>query len=92
MSDGPLVSVVTPSFNQGAFIEQTILSIRQQSYPRVEHIIVDGCSTDDTLDVLRSYEGTYDMWWFSEPDGGHVLGHQQRPPHGWRRRARLPQQ
>jgi glycosyltransferase involved in cell wall biosynthesis len=61
---------VTPSLNQGRFIEQTILSVSGQEYPNVEHIIVDGGSEDNTLSVLNKYEGTYDMQWTSEPDNG----------------------
>ena len=68
--ESPLVSVVTPSLDQGRFIEETILSIKNQTYPRVEHIIIDGGSTDATLDIIRKYEGTYNMRWLSEPDEG----------------------
>jgi glycosyltransferase involved in cell wall biosynthesis len=66
----PLVSIVTPSFNQGAFIERTIRSVKNQEYPRIEHVIMDGASTDGTLDVLRRYEATYPLRWYSEPDKG----------------------
>lgn len=66
----PFISIVTPSYNKGRFIEETILSIRNQTYPRIEHIIIDGCSTDDTLEILKKYEGTYNMQWISEPDKG----------------------
>jgi len=68
----PLVSVVTPSYNQGQLIEDLVLSIKSQSYANIEHIIVDGCSTDGTLAVLRKHEATYDMRWTSEPDKGQA--------------------
>ena len=69
-STGPLVTIITPSYGQGRFIEETILSVKGQEYPHIEHIIVDGGSKDETLDVLRRHEGTYNMRWVSEPDGG----------------------
>ncbi len=64
----PLVSIVTPSFNKGSFIEETILSIRNQAYPHIEHIVMDGGSKDGTLDILRKYEDR--LTWISEPDKG----------------------
>jgi glycosyltransferase involved in cell wall biosynthesis/SAM-dependent methyltransferase len=70
MNDRPLVSIVTPTLNQGSFIEATISSIRAQTYHRFEHIVVDGGSTDETLDILRRHEGAYPMRWLSEPDRG----------------------
>jgi glycosyltransferase involved in cell wall biosynthesis len=65
----PLVSVVTPSLNQGAFIEETIRSVVEQDYPRIEHIVVDGGSTDGTIDVLRRHPH---LRWISEPDRGQA--------------------
>lgn len=65
------VSIVTPSYNQGEFIEDTLRSVQAQEHPDLEHIVVDGGSTDGTLDILRAWEGTYDMRWTSEPDEGH---------------------
>lgn len=66
----PLVSIVTPSFQQGVFIEKTLESIRLQDYPRIEHIVIDGGSTDETLSVLRSHSDS--IRWLSEPDRGQA--------------------
>lgn len=65
-----LVSIITPSYNQGQFIEDCIASIKNQSYKNIEHIIIDGGSTDETLNIIRRYEGIYNMQWISEKDEG----------------------
>lgn len=66
----PLVSIVTPSLQQVSWIEQTILSVQSQTYSNIEHIVIDGGSTDGTLDVLRRHSATPGFSWVSEPDGG----------------------
>lgn len=66
----PLVSIITPSYNQGEFIEDTILSVKNQTYPNVEHLVIDGGSTDETIDLLGHHEETYDLRWVSESDDG----------------------
>lgn len=65
----PLVSIVTPSFNQAEFIEETILSVKNQDYPNIEHIVIDGGSSDGTIDILKKYPH---LIWISEPDKGQT--------------------
>lgn len=68
----PLVTVITPSLNQGEFIDDCLRSVAQQTYPHVEHLVLDGASRDATLDVLRRHDGRSGLRWVSEPDRGQA--------------------
>lgn len=65
----PKVSIITPSYNQDKFIEETILSIINQNYPNLEYIIIDGGSTDNSVEIIKKYE-KYLAYWISEKDSG----------------------
>ncbi|QUS59976.1 glycosyltransferase [Synechocystis sp. PCC 7339] len=70
-SDWPRISIVTPSYNQGQFIEETIRSVLLQGYPGLEYIVVDGDSADETVEIIKKYERALHFW-ISEPDQGQA--------------------
>ena len=65
----PKISIVTPNFNGDRYIEETILSVLGQGYPNLEYIIIDGGSTDNSVDIIKKYQ-KYLTYWVSEPDNG----------------------
>ncbi|GAC1419441.1 MAG: hypothetical protein NVS1B13_14800 [Flavisolibacter sp.] len=65
----PKISIITPSYNQGEYIEQTIKSVVEQNYPNLEYIIIDGGSSDNTINIIKKYE-KFISYWVSEKDQG----------------------
>ncbi len=69
MDTWPRISIVIPSYNQGRFIEATLRSLFDQGYPNLEVLLIDGGSTDNTIEIVRRYADRL-AYWVSEPDEG----------------------
>ena len=72
MLEQPLITVITPSFQQGKFIEDCLLSVKNQTYKHLEHIVLDACSSDETDAVIKTYLGSYNLIYLREKDTGQA--------------------
>ncbi len=70
MSKSPFITILTAALNSGSTIKKTLESVRNQTFQDIEHIVIDGESKDETCDILREFEGAYELFWISEPDQG----------------------
>lgn len=86
----PKLTIITPSFNQAAFIERTLESVLGRGYENLEYLIVDGGATDGSVDIIRRYKDRL-AWWVSEPDGGQTEALDKGAAAGDRRRGQLHQ-
>src|SRR5438132_13711050 len=69
MNEVPRITVVTPSFNQAEFLERTLRSVLDQGYPNLEYVVIDGGSTDGSVDTIRRYADRL-AYWVAQPDSG----------------------
>ena len=70
MSKPPFITILTAALNNGLTIKTALKSFRDQPFQDMEHIVIDGGSKDETLDILREFDDSYNLVWISEPDGG----------------------
>jgi glycosyltransferase involved in cell wall biosynthesis len=68
----PRISIVTPSFNQAAYLTETLQSVSEQDYPNIEHIVIDGGSTDGSVEIIESWARDHEIRWSTGPDGGQA--------------------
>ena len=70
MSKSPFITILTAALNSGSTIKKTLESVRDQTFQDMEHIVIDGGSCDETRDILKAFESSYNLTWISEPDHG----------------------